>query len=448
MTGEVWLVTGVAVVVVASLVFFIWLARIRSRPLPALDRTPRSATVRHISTVDESEVVWVEYDLDGVRRTAGLADLIHHSWIDRFEPGTTWQIYAFRDAGSRVLLAEAHDDVVRRGYNLDGVRIGGESGPAPVGPGSPFLHGRRRFEDDAEASSGARTGTFDTSALSGRIAGGEWRAFRRAALTGAHGADLAVRHWWKRYEHVLLLVVFVVALPTVPVALILDGGPTFFTLAMSALWVGGLLVAAVISLWVRRVDHWVPKMRARFRVTQFTRANGLTYDPTPHVARPAAQIFDSASPRREHLDLIVAPGPRGFRVANYREERGWDGAEPSWYEAGYAVFALHESFPHFFAAAGPENVPAGLRRTTPVDHPGGYRVWCAKPEYGPLTALLADSGILDRASRLGGVTEVEIVGSELFVVHGGGFWPLTSPAFWGRIDAIVDGLAPFLARER
>ncbi|GAA2096395.1 hypothetical protein GCM10009801_65920 [Streptomyces albiaxialis] len=46
-----------------------------------------------------------------------------------------------------MLLTEAHEDVVRRGYEFDGVRIGAGSGPVPVGPGSPFLRGRRRIEE-------------------------------------------------------------------------------------------------------------------------------------------------------------------------------------------------------------------------------------------------------------------------------------------------------------
>ncbi|MGO2095977.1 MAG: hypothetical protein ACTH2J_02285 [Candidatus Microbacterium stercoravium] len=32
-----------------------------------------------------------------------------------------------------------HDDVWHNGYKLDGVRLGGESGPVTPGPGSPFL---------------------------------------------------------------------------------------------------------------------------------------------------------------------------------------------------------------------------------------------------------------------------------------------------------------------
>ncbi|WP_158645492.1 hypothetical protein [Stackebrandtia albiflava] len=41
------------------------------------------------------------------------------------------------------------DEVVRYGFNLDGVRLGGESGPVRTGPGSPFLDGTRwRFADD------------------------------------------------------------------------------------------------------------------------------------------------------------------------------------------------------------------------------------------------------------------------------------------------------------
>lgn len=62
--------------------------------------------------------------------------------IAGFAPGTAWQVYAFRDpalSDAVVMLTEVHDDVWRNGYKLDGVRLGGESGPVTPGPGSPFL---------------------------------------------------------------------------------------------------------------------------------------------------------------------------------------------------------------------------------------------------------------------------------------------------------------------
>lgn len=73
---------------------------------------------------------------------AELADLIDDSWLGEFTPGTTWQVHAFADpelANSVVFLTEVHDDVWRDGYKLNGVRLGGESGPLRPGPGSPFL---------------------------------------------------------------------------------------------------------------------------------------------------------------------------------------------------------------------------------------------------------------------------------------------------------------------
>lgn len=80
--------------------------------------------------------------IDGHRHSAQLADYPDETWIDRFAPGSTWQVYAFQDpdlADSVVFLTEAHDDVWRAGYVLDGVRIGVEGGPLKPAPGSPFL---------------------------------------------------------------------------------------------------------------------------------------------------------------------------------------------------------------------------------------------------------------------------------------------------------------------
>lgn len=58
-------------------------------------------------------------------------------------------VYAFRDpelADSVVFLTEAHDEVWRSGWKLDGVRIGGEGGPVKPGPGSPFLRDGSKWE--------------------------------------------------------------------------------------------------------------------------------------------------------------------------------------------------------------------------------------------------------------------------------------------------------------
>lgn len=305
---------------------------------------------------------------------------------------------------------------------------------------APFLHGKWQFADDAEGVQvvGKR---FDTAPLSMRATGADWRAFRREALAGEHGEDLVVRHWWRRYDYLLFAVIFVVSLPAVPLALLLTEGPTLLSVSMSVLWVGSLLFSAIITMWVRRLDHWAPKTRERFLLTEFARVNGLTYDPAPRIARPAAHLFDSESPNRHHLDRFLAPGPRGFQVANYKEERGWDSAESSWYEAGYAVFGLRDSVPHFFAAKNVKGGPGRLRFAAPTDGPNGYRIWCTKPDHPPLTRFLADTRILDHVSLLGGTTQVEIVGNQLFLLHMGGFWPLTSPAFWETIVAIADALS-------
>lgn len=122
------------------------------RPLPALDRTARTATVVLNANDGESRTLLLQYiGANGEACNAQLADYIADNWDEAFVPGSEWQIYAFRDpdlADSVVFLTEAHDEVWRSGYVLDGVRIGGESGPVKPGPGSPFLKGtgKWRFE--------------------------------------------------------------------------------------------------------------------------------------------------------------------------------------------------------------------------------------------------------------------------------------------------------------
>ncbi|MGV2983157.1 hypothetical protein ACNPNP_05550 [Microbacterium sp. AGC85] len=122
-------------------------------PLPALDRTARSARVMfNTDDADGAQSITVQYcGADGEEHEAELADLIDDSWRDRFAPGTTWKIYAFQDpdlADAVVLLTEEHEEVWRDGYKLNGVRLGGESGAVKPGPGSPFLRegGKWSFE--------------------------------------------------------------------------------------------------------------------------------------------------------------------------------------------------------------------------------------------------------------------------------------------------------------
>ncbi|MFD0557079.1 hypothetical protein FB566_2334 [Stackebrandtia endophytica] len=135
----------------------VWVWTLDHLRLPALDRTPRVATICDVAEWpnpdDQAEantrIVGVEYVAgDGRSYRATLADLIHCSWIDEFTVGSRWQIYAFRApdlAESVVFLTEVHDDVWRSGYCLDGVRLPGETGLSAPGPGSPFLNGKRRF---------------------------------------------------------------------------------------------------------------------------------------------------------------------------------------------------------------------------------------------------------------------------------------------------------------
>lgn len=130
-----------------------------SRTLPALDRTPRTATVTGRSIVNPEpeadsdvptyELVVVTVDIDGTGVETTIADIIAADSLDRFTIGSAWKVYAFEDPAAlnkhpgrtRVLLTEAHDEIIRAGYDLGYYCV--HDGP---GPGSDLL--LRRFAND------------------------------------------------------------------------------------------------------------------------------------------------------------------------------------------------------------------------------------------------------------------------------------------------------------
>lgn len=119
--------------------------------LPALDDDSRTATVTGHSTE-----TW-DYD-DGSERTnihvrvettdgafdSVLADLVSAQDVARFAIGSRWSVRSFTGNTARVVLSDAHDDVRRIGYHLDGVRYPSEHRQwLRPKPGSPFA--RHRF---------------------------------------------------------------------------------------------------------------------------------------------------------------------------------------------------------------------------------------------------------------------------------------------------------------
>lgn len=147
-----WAVVAVSTLFVIGMPLLIWCAiRNQDRPIPLIDRSrayPATVIGAYDTSLAESaEVnVKVEYvDAMGETRRVFLADVIDDSWIDSFAPGSIWQIYPYVPAGPRVVLTEAHDDVGRCGWNLDGVYSGGQSGPVDAGSGSPFPYRPRGY---------------------------------------------------------------------------------------------------------------------------------------------------------------------------------------------------------------------------------------------------------------------------------------------------------------
>jgi len=235
------------------------------------------------------------------------------------------------------------------------------------------------------------TRRFDTSALTRRPAGADWRRFRAEAAAGEHGADLVAERWWQR-----------------------------------------------------GMDWWLGT-RTRYRLTRFARANGLDLQPRPAIPRPAAAVFHSAPAQRQHLDRITVPGPYGFVIGNYEEVFEGPG-EATGYDAGYLIVPLRESYPPSWVSRQEHGRPRRLRDVDPVPIAAGCCLWSRKPEFPLLQRLLSD-GLVEKALAISGGATVEVVGNELFVVLGGGHFRLTSPRLWGQVEDVVATVAPFHAQQ-
>lgn len=143
-----WLMGVMAVFMAAYSAYMWWLGL---QPFPALDPIPCPAKViaidRRLGFEDEPELVRVRVadNYGGRHWNSTLADLVPPQEYHRFTIGSQWSVYVFEKSRERVLLTEAHEDVLRAGYDLSGVRHGAERWPDHSGPkpGSPLLW--RRF---------------------------------------------------------------------------------------------------------------------------------------------------------------------------------------------------------------------------------------------------------------------------------------------------------------
>ncbi|GAB3631230.1 hypothetical protein GCM10027421_05830 [Microbacterium shaanxiense] len=153
---------------------------LRTGALPPLDLVPRAATVTSMRIAPQKMLrfftrnrsgetgdLWqieVQYADAGRRtRTEHVADLIHEGELARFPIGTTLQVYGFIHPQGRCLLTEAHDDVARRGYNLDGVRMRTDRQVWPPRTGSPLLGVMEFAESDEHTPTRRRSWPGDPS---------------------------------------------------------------------------------------------------------------------------------------------------------------------------------------------------------------------------------------------------------------------------------------------
>lgn len=157
-SGQEQVIVGVFAV---SFALSIALSSPYRKKLPALNRRPRTAIVTGRETFNTEpdpdslkspyELVTVRVDVDGVATDTMIADIVAAEDLGRFAVGSVWNVYAFEDPAAlnndpdpdwtRVILTEAHDDVIRTGYDLGYYTMHNEARP-----GSDLL--LRRFANE------------------------------------------------------------------------------------------------------------------------------------------------------------------------------------------------------------------------------------------------------------------------------------------------------------
>ncbi|MFE7615056.1 hypothetical protein [Streptomyces sp. NPDC057496] len=140
--GRVWVILLAAVWAPLGGLVAVMIFLLAFRRLPPVHPGERTATVTGttvvLTTENGDELVAVEVDTGIERFTSLIADRVHEDHLARFAAGTRWQVLEFVGDRSRVVLASAHDDVLRTGYDLGGLRIGAESAGG-TGYGSELL---------------------------------------------------------------------------------------------------------------------------------------------------------------------------------------------------------------------------------------------------------------------------------------------------------------------
>lgn len=283
---------------------------------------------------------------------------------------------------------------------------------------------------------------LDTAALTRRPSGPEWRRFHAEAIAGVHGEDLAGASWWMRVELPVLMLMFGAAAVAFPAIIISTAGTGLTAILGSTALAAGSAVVAILVFGTDKDEYWPVRARRRYRLQAFAAANQLEFQTAPGIGRLAADIFGYGRNRRHH-DHFRVPGPRGFVIANYGCDPAPDDSETGLDHWGYAVFTLHDSYPHTLLSRRrwPLGTPRGFRDIAPVQGPGGLQMLCTKPDYPSLRTLLA-GGVVEQASRTTPMA-IEIVGNELFLVAGKRL-PLHSPRLWRQMESVADALAPFL----
>lgn len=209
--------------------------------------------------------------------------------------------------------------------------------------------------------------------------------------------------------------------------------------------VPALIPVGCLGIVIWRIAGWVTLVRRRWRLRDFTAANGWQYDPWSGIIPPSGLLFGYSS-ERAVIDRIDDPDHTDVAFGRYREVQG-SGRSRRVIMGDFAEIVLPIDLPHIILDArandrpfGRSNLDAGLtanqRLDLEGDFPRHFRLYCPVGyEKDALYLFTPDvmAALIDHAADL----DVEIVDNRMFLYSPNRI-VTTDPARW---EALMQTIA-------